>query len=136
MHASRYHKFLRISLVAVALVLLFDSGIVVPISKELSDNTVLYLANATGVSLSVPENELNKITTELTRREQELNERETILNQREIATRNFETGDVAAGSNFSTYVLAIILFILTVLIVLNYTLDFARSRKLAYEQAS
>lgn len=126
MRHSRYHKFLRVSGVTLALVLLFDSGILAPVSQQLSDNTVLYLANAVGVSLGVPENELNVITAELTRRETELTKREADLAAREIDARDFGQN---TGVNYSTYILATILFVLTVLMVLNYVLDFTRARK-------
>lgn len=133
MRHSRYHKFLRVTGVTLSLVLLFDSGILAPISKQLSDNTVLYLANSVGVSVGVPENELNVITAALTKRETELAKREADLAAREISARDFGQ---SSAINYSTYILATILFVLTVLMVLNYVLDFTRARKakkVAYE---
>jgi hypothetical protein len=118
-----YHCILRVSALTVALVLLFDSGVVSPITKQLSHNTWVYLANSTGVFAQVEPNELNVLTAELTLREKELEEREAAL--RLIEARNFQTDGL---SNYSTYILSFILFILTSLIVLNYVLDWRRAR--------
>ncbi len=127
MQGSRYHKILRTSLLVTALMLLFDGGFVHPVTKQLSDNTLLYLASTrTSVLATVPENELNAITTALSARERELDQREAALREREIATRDFGAGE----PDYSTYILAAILFILTVLIVLNYAMDWTRMRKL------
>lgn len=123
MTETLYHKMLRISLPVVAVVLLFDSGLVFPITQQLSRNTQTYLANSIGIYAQVEPNELNTITAELTRRQQELDDREARL--REIEARDFGTTDT---SNFSTYILSAILFMLTVLIVVNYALDWHRTR--------
>lgn len=129
MHEGVYHKVLRVSIVAIVFVLIFDSGIITPLSKELSDNTINYLASGIGVVASVPPNELNEITAELTAKEQELNQREANLATREIATRDFgEERDI------SIYVLSTIIFILTVLIVLNYAMDWLRVKELYRER--
>lgn len=129
MNETRYHKFLRVSLLITALALLFDGGFVVPLTKQISDNTLSYLASArTSVLATVPENELNAITTALSARERELDAREASLREREIATRDFGAGT----PDYSTYILATILFILTVLIVLNYAMDWVRMRRINY----
>ncbi len=117
---SAYHAFLRTAAVVFAMLVLFDGGFVVPITKELSDNALSYLANsATSVTAGVPETELNKVSGELSAWERDLQARE-----REIAARDF-------GSNpdYSTYILSSILFLLTVLIIVNYVLDWMRVRK-------
>jgi hypothetical protein len=124
MEVSRYHKSLRVGAVTVALVLLFDSGHLTPLSKELSDNTLLYLANSIGLSTSVEPNEFNQLMADITAREEDLRERE-------IAARTFAE---TAGNDYSTYILSIILFILTVLIVLNYALDWTRVRRIRHEE--
>jgi hypothetical protein len=88
-------------------------------------DTHQYLANAVGMSLSVDPTELNMMTAELTNQKRLLDQRETTLREREI-----EVGLQAGGSNErATYVLASILFILLVLIILNYVLDFVRTRE-------
>lgn len=133
MNTSRYHKFLRISLLVVAALLVFDGGFVSSVTKTLSDSTIEYLANAgSGVFARVEPNELNVITAELTAKEQELKEREAALSEREIASRDFGSS-ASTQSDYSTYILSIILFVLTVLIVLNYAMDWARVRKDIYE---
>jgi len=117
-----YHKILRTALLVVAFVLVFDGGFISPITKQLSDNTILYLAQGAGVFAQIEPNELNVITAELQRRETELDEREASL--RTIEARDFGT----TTNDYSTYILSIILFILTVLITVNYVLDWKRAR--------
>ena len=125
-----YHKFLRVNAVIVLVVLVFDGGFVLPITKQLSDNAIEYLANPTvGVFAGVPPNELNTITAELTAKEKALNDREAALQAREIKAR-----DYGVTPDYSTYILSAILFILTTLIVLNYALDWARERKIRNER--
>lgn len=128
MQHSRYHKFLRVSIVVVALVLVFDSGFLTPVSRQLSDSTINYLGNAVGVYVGVEDTELSLWTAELTSRERDIAEREAALNAREISTRDF--GDGSANIDYSTYILSTILFILMVLIVLNYAMDITRAKKI------
>lgn len=124
-----YHSFLRIVALTFAVVLLFDSGLLNPATSELSNNTQLYLASAVGVRASVEPTELNTLTAQITSRERDLDAREAALTQREISVGL--GGDLLSGkTNYSTYILSVILFILVVLIVLNYALDFARERRL------
>ena len=85
MQDSSYHTLLRISALTLALVLLFDSGLLSPVSKQLSQNTQQYLANAVGVGASVEPTELNSLTLQLTQRNQELDAREAALSEREIS---------------------------------------------------
>lgn len=130
MNVSVYHKFLRVNALIVALMLVFDGGFVTPVSKQLSDNTIQYLANGlTSVSAQIEPTELNEITAELSEWERQLAAREASLGEREIPARTFDTG----GIDYSTYILSTILFILTVLITLNYALDWSRMRQLRYE---
>lgn len=117
-----YHKVLRVAALVCAFVLLFESGVISETTKTLSQNTHQYLANAVGVGASVKPNELNVITAELTQQKLALAEREQALTDREIAVGLIEQGE--ASSDVSTYILAAILFILLVLIVLNYALDY------------
>jgi hypothetical protein len=118
-----YHRILRVALLVGAFVLVFDSGFVLPITKTLSENTYLYLANSAGVYAQIEPNELNVITAELTARETELDRREASL--RDIETRSFGT---PTQTDYSTYILSVILFILTALIITNYVLDWRRAR--------
>lgn len=123
MEHSFYHRILRVSALTTALVLLFDSGFIAPITKQLSDNTWSYLANSAGVYAQIEPNELNVITAELTARDAELDRREAAL--RTIEARDFGQGE---PTDYSTYILSVILFLLTMLIVTNYVLDWRRAR--------
>jgi hypothetical protein len=125
---SNYHKVLRIALVVCAFVLVFQSGLVSQTTNELARGTELYLANAIGMSASVEPTELNQLTARLTQMEQEMTERESALREREIEV-GLRADDGVPATDPTTYILASILFILLVLIVLNYVLDYLRARE-------
>ena len=117
-----YHSLLRVALIVVAITLVFDSGLLFSKSAELSSSTQQYLANAVGVTVGVSPNEVNQLTGRITELEQEL------AAEREIAVSlNSEN---APSTDKSTFVLSIILFILLVLIILNYALDYVRAKTL------
>jgi len=116
---STYHKILRSSATIVALVLLFQSGVASQSTKLFSLQTESYLASVVGITATVPENELNVITAELEQRKNELDERERNLNQLGKTSLDDRT----------TFLLATTLFVLLVLIVLNYVMDIARNRR-------
>jgi hypothetical protein len=129
---SAYHRVLRISVLVFAVVLIFQSGLASESTAKIARGTAAYVATAVGMSAGVQPTQLNQYTAALTQKEQELAAREAALAAREI-----EIG-LSAGEpirNDSTYVLASILFILLVLIILNYVLDFLRSQERAREQA-
>lgn len=128
MKDSNYHSILRISAIVFALVLVFDSGIINESTARLANGTQAYLATAIGVGASVQSTELNELTAELTSRQRELDAREAALREREIEV-NINDGGVADG-DYSTYILASILFILLLLILLNYTLDYIRLKEM------
>lgn len=133
MGVDRYHSFLRVSVLVSALVLLFDSGILYPITQQLSDSTVSYIASVgVGTTAVVPENEINVLSAQIAERQRILDAREAELREREIATRDF--GASNTDKNYSTYIMSTILFILTVLLVLNYAMDWARVRSFRYEK--
>ncbi len=113
---------LRIAVCVIALALVFDSGLIVAATANISNNTQLYLANAVGVNASVAPTEVNQLTARITELEGELQTRE-----REIAV-NLNKNNNAGAFDKSTFVLSIILFILLVLIVLNFTLDYLRMK--------
>lgn len=117
---SSYHSLLRIALCVCAIVLVFDSGLLSKATADLSSSAQDYVATAVGVKVGVAPNDVNVLTARITELEQELATKE-----REI---NVNTGDDSSASGFdmSTFVLSIILFILLVLIVLNYALDYLR----------
>jgi hypothetical protein len=130
MDVSRYHKFLRVSALLCALVLVFDSGILFSETKMLSDHTINYMASVgNAMFASVPPNEINTLSAELAEQQRLLDAREVSLREREIAARKYDTGDI----DYSVYILSTILFILTALIILNYILDWNRFKRLIHE---
>ncbi len=118
-----YHQFLRSSALLFLGLLVFDSGFLSPLTKQLSDNTYDYVANVISVGAAVAPNELNMLTAELTAQKQVLDEKERQL---DVALNNTNT---SSSRNLSTYVLSVLLFIILVLITLNYALDYARERR-------
>ena len=129
MQHSAYHIALRISTLTLALVLVFESGLLSPITKQLANQTEDYVASVVGATASVAPNELNTITAALTERETELNAREAAIAEREISV-SINEGGSATVPDYGTYILSVLLFILLVLITLNYALDYARQRRL------
>lgn len=123
---SNYHRILRVSAVVSAIALVFVSGLVSDSTAHISRGTEAYLANAVGMSAAVRPTELNQYTAALTQKERELAAREAALKEREISV-NLSGG--GTSSDTTTYVLASVLFILLVLILLNYALDYLRSRE-------
>jgi len=116
---TMYHSFLRVSAVVLAAVLVFDSGLLSTTTSRLSDATQLYVANAIGVTAGVPENDVNKLTARIAELEQAATDREISV----------DLNSNTRSSDTSTFILSGILFILIVLIVLNYALDYARARE-------
>jgi hypothetical protein len=116
---SMYHKVLRVTAVVCALTLVFESGLLHESTALLSKNTHQYLANAVGVGASIEPTELNTVTAELTAAKMELQR------EREINVGLAERG----GNDRAIYILSGILFVLLVLIILNYTLDYLRYRE-------
>jgi hypothetical protein len=126
MQHSSYHRILRISSLVCAVALVFESGVLSESNARVSMGTHAYLASAIGMSVSVQPTELSQYTAELTTIERDLATREASLREREISiglTSGSQNNDTA------TYVLASILFILLVLILLNYALDYLRVRE-------
>ena len=123
---SLYHSLLRVSLLVTAFLLVFESGLLHPRTAALFQSTASYLsANAIGVFAGVEPNEINRLAAELAERERILAAREAALNEPSPA-RDFPA---PRQSDLSTYLLSVILFILTVLVVLNYILDWQRMRR-------
>lgn len=129
---TTYHRVLRVSAVVCALTLIFESGLISESTAAISRGTHAYLANAVGMSASVQPTDLNRYTAALTERERELAAREAALREREIAV-DLQAGGISSN-NTATYVLASVLFILLVLILLNYTLDYLRVRELQQQR--
>lgn len=130
MRNSTYHKTLRICAAIVTLVLVFDSGLLSPITKQLSNQTQLHLASVIGVGAAVEPTELNLMTAELTKQKAALDKRESALREREITVNVARTKEGSNSNQVSTYLISVLLFIILVLMVLNYVLDFTRERHL------
>jgi len=130
LETSWYHSILRVSAVVLAITLVFDSGLFSPATAQLSQSTQSYLANAVGVTVGVAPNELNVITAELTARERALATREGAIEQREIAVGIDRSKNPVGSTSTSTYLIAALLFIILLLLVLNYAMDLARSKRL------
>lgn len=124
---SLYHSLLRMSILLVAAILVFESGLLSPVTTEIANDTHNYLANAIGINAGVAANDINVITAQLTAKETELNNREAALTEREIAVSlNSNSGQ---STDTATYVLSILLFILLVLVIMNYFLDYLRAHE-------
>ena len=120
-----YHSVLRTSALTLALILVFVSGVVTPVTQQLSQQTERFLASAVGIYASVEPNGLNEVTAALTAKETSLAAREAAITERELSL-GLNKGQVEG--EYTTYILSVILFILLVLIVTNYLLDYLRSR--------
>jgi hypothetical protein len=130
MEQTLYHKFLRTAALTLSLVLLFQSGILSPLTRELSDGTGRYVATAISMNASVTPNEINTLSAQLEQQKQALDQREIAVKLKEDSAGN--------TSNISTFILSVVLFILLVLVVLNYVLDYIRGRamKITNEQTA
>lgn len=131
MKNDTYHRVLRVSSLVCAIALLFESGIVSQSTAQISSNTHLYLASVTSMSASVNPTELNMLTADLAARETDLAGREAALVERQISV---ELSEGAQTNDKATFILAAILFILLVLILLNYVLDYLRLKEKALPQ--
>ncbi len=127
---SLYHSFLRITLAVFAFILLFDSGLLFSPTAELSAIAQYHVANAVGVSAGIAPNELNQLTSRITELETELEAKERLI------AVNVQSSKNSGSFDTSTFFLSVILFILLVLIVMNYVLDYLRGRKIETYEAS
>ena len=123
MKNSLYHSFLKIAVCVFAFVLVFDSGLALPATESMSSLTQQHLASVVGVTLGVAPNEMNQLTTRITELETELEAKERLI------AVNLQNTNSDGSLDVSTFVLSIIVFILLVLIVLNYALDYIRQKK-------
>ena len=118
-----YHSFLKVAACVFALVLVFDSGLLFAGTADISNLAGRHVASVVGVTVGVAPNEVNQLTARITELETELESKERLI---AVDSRQKE---LVGGIDTSTFVLSIILFILLVLIVLNYVLDFLRIRR-------
>jgi hypothetical protein len=126
MEFTLYHKLLRVSSVVLAAMLVFQSGLYSSTTAIMATQTQSYLANSVGVIVGVEPTELNTITAGLTEQRLALDARENELRQREIAV-GIEQGGVTR--DMTTFILGLVLFIVVLLLVLNYSLDYLRYRE-------
>jgi len=126
MEFTMYHKLLRISSVVLAVALVFQSGLLSNTTAIMATQTQSYLANSVGVFVGVQPTELNTITAGLTEQKLALDARENELRQREIAVGIDQGG---ATRDVTTFVMGLVLFIVVLLLVLNYALDYLRYRE-------
>ena len=118
---SLYHSFLRVAVCVLALTLVFDSGLLFEETVLLSNTASQHVASVVGVTVGVEPTELNQLTARITELETELEAKERLI--------AVSVGDTKANPLVdSTFVLSVILFILLVLVVLNYVLDYLRAR--------
>jgi len=123
-----YRSLLRVSVVVTAFMLVFQSGLVDERTATLFSATTANLSAMVGASASVAPTEYNMITAELTQQQQLLASREQTIAAREIEL-GLASGIDQNSSTTTTYLLAAILLIQLILLVLNYTLDYLRSRE-------
>jgi hypothetical protein len=126
MEFTLYHKLLRISSVVLAAALVFQAGLLSNTTAIMATQTQSYLANSVGVFVGVEPTELNTITAGLTEQRLALDARENELKQREIAVGIDQGG---ATQDVTTFVMGLVLFIVVLLLVLNYALDYLRYRE-------
>ncbi len=119
-----YHKLLRISAAVLAVAIVFQSGMVSTTTALMSLSTQSYLANSVGVSVGVTPTELNTLTAGLTAKELALDSRDRALTEREIA---IGLNGQAGTQDKTTFIMGLTLFIVVLLLVLNYALDFIRA---------
>ncbi|MES2966766.1 MAG: hypothetical protein V4668_03190 [Patescibacteria group bacterium] len=121
-----YHKILRISSVVLAVALVFQSGLLSNTTALMTLSTQSYLANVVGVSVGVTPTELNTITAGLTAKELALDARDRELTEREIA---IGLSGQSGMQDKTTFMMGLTLFIVVLLLVLNYALDYLRARQ-------
>lgn len=124
-----YRSVLRVSVVVTAFILVFQSGMIdertAVVFTEATDT--LY-ATVVGASASVRPTEINQITAELTKQQQLLASREEVITEREIEL-GLAQGSTESSNQTTTYLLAAILLIQLILLVLNYVLDYLRTKE-------
>lgn len=124
-----YRSLLRVSAAVTAFVLVFQSGMLddrtAVVFLEVSDSLN---ATVVGASASVKPTEVNQITAELTKQQQLLAAREETVQAREIEL-GLNKGASSGPAETTTFLLAAILLIQLILLVLNYFLDYLRSKE-------
>lgn len=118
-----YHSFLRVAVAVFALALVFDSGLLFSSTSNISNLVQQNVANVIGVSVGVAPNDVNVLTARITELETDLDAKERLI------AVNLEGRETGGGLDTSTFVLSTAVFILLVLMILNYTLDYLREKR-------
>jgi len=109
---SWYHSILRISVLVFALALVFESGILSSVTQTIAHTAGEQFATAI------------QATTDNANYDEEVLSPEIARNQSEVKTLT-----VSPTTTKSTFLLSAIVFILLLLVVLNYILDYLRSKE-------
>lgn len=123
---SPYHKTLRVLSVVMVCVLMFQSGLYSKTTAQLSVVTGNYLTAAVGVSVGVPENDVNVLTKKIAELETQVGAKDAQLRERELSLGL--NSQENTGTRV-TLILAGIQLVLLILIVVNYALDYLRGRR-------
>lgn len=123
---SLYHKGLRVTALLLALLLVFQSGSLVPGTHDIARVVRMQVGQVVSMSAGVEPTELSIMTAELTKKQNELDKREASLAEREIAARVNRSDE---QDRIFEYVLSAGLLLLLMLIILNYVFDFLRARR-------
>ncbi len=126
---SIYHSFLRVGILTFAILLVFDSGLVSEQSKALSISTQEYLANTVSAQAGTLPIETNQPMVGAIESEGELAAKEHMI------TLNISE-NTSVTMDKSTLIISLIVSFLLLLILLNYVLDFIRTRKMIRLQTS
>jgi hypothetical protein len=128
---SLYHSLLRVSALTLACTLLFVSGVLHPITSELTVNTEQYLATTISATAGVAPNEYNQITAALTEQRAALDARAANLEERELAIGIANSNERSwLQGEITTWLNSALLFIILILLCINYTLDLRFRRHL------
>ena len=119
---SFYHSLLRVLVLTFTLILIFDSGLLFGETKGMSLLAQQHIANVVGVKVGVAPTEVNQLTARITELETELEAKDRLI--------AVNVKDNSYNYDKSTLILSVIVFILLILILVNYALDFIRMRKM------
>lgn len=131
MHLSQstYHSLLRICAATLACTLVFVSGLVWPATEQLTLQTEQYVATVVGATAAVEPTPLNTVTAALTQQQTELDARAAALAERELALGLSSAETTTNRAEYTTLLNSVLLFIVLLLMVINYVLDFRYRRR-------
>ena len=126
MKASNYHRLLRISLLVSAIALVFESGLINQSTSYIAKGTHVYLANVINSPSQTVETKNNLYAIESSNEDKQSAALQEAAKEREVGP---QASTEIIYNNRATYTLSIVVFMLLVLIILNYALDYIRSRR-------